>query len=276
MNAFKQQCIELRRKDYTLSEIVAETGRSKTSVYFHIKDIPLSDEKQRQISEQTRTRALRNAEQRKGVSTRAFKAFANYTPDHTKLLAHLMFDGELLKGRCRYHNRSDALVHRVERLMQKVYTYPPRKQIDSVSGVISLGYYNVALSAYLFARAKNLLTEISLMPREHQRSFLQAFFDDEGCMDFRTNGNRRRVRGYQKDRSVLVLIQSLLKNFNIESMLRMPNEVVVTGRDNLIAFQKEINFSRGVRINPKRTNSIWKKNLEKRVLLDMAIKSFKM
>ena len=33
MNAFKEKCIELRKQDYTLSEIVEVTGRPKTSVH---------------------------------------------------------------------------------------------------------------------------------------------------------------------------------------------------------------------------------------------------
>lgn len=92
-------------------------------------------------------------------------------------------------------------------------------------------------------------------------------------MDARSK--KRMVRGYQNDQSVLLIVRELLKNFKIESKLAGRNEVVINGKENLIKFRDEINFSKGVRINPKRTNSLWKKNLEKRKLLDMAIASFK-
>ena len=45
MSSFKETCINLRREGKTLSEIVALAGRPKTSVYFHIRTIPLSSEK---------------------------------------------------------------------------------------------------------------------------------------------------------------------------------------------------------------------------------------
>lgn len=275
MKSFKQQCIELRQKDYSLDEIVKITGHGKSTVYFHIKDIPLSAQKKHQISERTRQRARLNSANRKGKSSRAYKSFSNWTPELVLLIAHLMFDGELQKIRCRYHNRSSVLIERVESLMRLVYEYPAKKTTNNISGVTTVGFYNVALASYLHEQSQILISNIDTFSKEHQRSFLRAFFDDEGCMDYRISRNLRRVRGYQKDKRILKLIQSLLGQFDIESALKEPNEVVITGKENLKKFQNEINFSEGVRINPKRTNSIWKKDLEKRVLLYMAIESFK-
>lgn len=94
-------------------------------------------------------------------------------------------------------------------------------------------------------------------------------------MDYRMLRNKRMIRGYQNDRQVLLLVKGLLSGFGIESTLQGRNEVVISGKENLVRFRDQINFSDGVRINPNRTNSIWKKNLEKRKLLDMAIESFK-
>ena len=120
-----------------------------------------------------------------------------------------------------------------------------------------------------------LLETIARFPKDMRREFLKSFFDDEGCMDFRAKKNLRRIRGYQKKVPVLYLIQELLADFGIDSKVALPNEVVITGKENLIKFQKEINFSRGVRINGNRPNSIWKQSLEKRVLLERAIDSYK-
>lgn len=273
MNSFKQQCIELRQKDHTLNEIVRITGRSKTTVYFHIKDIDLSAEKRAAIRANSRRRAMQLARSRKGKSARSFKPFDVWTPPMVLLVAHLMFDGEILCRRCVYNNRSQALISRVQKLMRRCYSYDPAVRKVTKSGVTTIAYHNVALSAYLLHKANGLLTEIPHLSLRCRKEFLRAFFDDEGCMDF--NGTTRRIRGYQKDKKILVLVQRLLQDFHISAKLQGKNEIVITGKDGLRAFQNAINFSPGVCLNPKRTNSIWKQDIEKRTLLNQAIKSFK-
>lgn len=275
MNTFKQQCIELRKKDHTLNEIVEITGRSKTSVYFHIRDIPLSAKKQREISVAARVRALRISGARKGVSTRPHHRFSKWNTDRVLLVSHLLFDGEIARSKCVYSNRNEALVGRVQRLMRSLYDFEPKVYRNPTTGVQRVGYYNVALGAFLREKSIELCTNVCAFPKAQQREFLRAFFDDEGCMDFRPQTNSRRIRGYQKDRRILHLIKRLLKNFGIESRLEGKNEVVIVGKENLKRFQKEINFSKGVMVNGNRTNSVWKKDREKRELLDMAIRSFK-
>ena len=275
MQSFKQQCIELRKKDKTLHEIMAITGRSKTTVWFHIKDIPLSQKKQRQISLASRERALANAAAKRGRSERAFVAFSTWTPELVLLVAHLLFDGELRRTGCGYSNRSVYLIDRVKRLFTIIYSHKPKHHFDARSGVHQIRYHNVALAAHMSNKAAELLNTISQLPLDFQREFIRAFFDDEGCMDFRPDSNQRRVRGYQKEKKILSLIQTLLQNFGIAATFRYPNEVVITGKENLVKFKREINFSRGVCLNPKRANSIWKQPIEKRELLDRAIKSFK-
>lgn len=272
MKSFKQQCIELRKKDHTLNEIVAITGKGKSSIYPYIKDIPLSEGKRLEIAENSRKQARRIANMRRGVGLRPFKPFDVWTPEMVLLAAHLMFDGEISKT-CAYNNRSPALINRFQRHMASVYEFKPKRYLNKTTGVHRVSYNNVAMAAFFKNKRVELLNTISILSIDCQREFLRAFFDDEGCMDFRVK--RRRVRGYQKDKAVLICVQRLLKNFEISSTLKGKNEVVITGKENLIKFKKEINFSKGVRINPKRTNSIWKKNFEKRKLLEMAIKSFR-
>ena len=275
MKSFKQQCIDLRKKDKTLNEIVAIVGRSKTTVYFHIKDIPLSNEKKAEISANSRRQALKNSAARKGIALKPYKPFTIWTPELVLLVSHLVFDGEILKHKCIYNNRSRSLTDRVEQLAHQVYDFPAKISIDKSSGVRRVQYFNVELADFLYKKAIEIIEIIILRPSVDQREFLRAFFDDEGCMDFRPKESLRRIRGYQKDRKILKLVQNLLLNFDIESKLQGKNEVVIRGKDNLQKFQQEINFSKGVRLNPNRSNSTWKKNIEKRKLLDMAIKSFK-
>ena len=252
---------------------MAITGRSKASVYFHIKDIPLSRKKRQEISDNTHQLALRVAASRKGKALRPFKPFTHWTSDHVLLVSHLLFDGEITKS-CVYHNRSETLIKRFVKLMKPIYNFTPKRHLNQQTGVHRVSYHNVALAAFMQEKALQLLQVIPNAPRTHQKEFIRAFFDDEGCMDYRTTGNRRRIRGYQNDREILVLIKTLLGNFGIESKLQGKNEVVISRKENLKKFQKEINFSPGVCLNPNRTNSLWKKDLEKRELLARAIDSF--
>lgn len=275
MNAFKQQCIELRRQDHTLPEIVKITGRPKTSVHFHIQGLPLSDRKRQTIRAANASRARQMARKRRGVSARLFKRFTSWNKELVCLVSHLVFDGEIRHEGCIYNNRNMVLLDRVEDCMKTIYSLEPRRYTNAFTGVSRISYFNVALGAYIKKKSAELLSEIQTLPKELKREFLRSFFDDEGCIDYRRDRHLRRVRGYQKNVDTLFLIQKLLTDFGISADIKQPNEVVITGKENLIKFQEEINFSRGVRINGNRPNSIWKRSLEKRLILHKAIASYK-
>jgi len=274
MNVFKEQCILLRKQGHTLTEIMQRLGRSKTSIFFHIRDIPLDAEKIRAIRKASGIRIRQYAIARKGKSTRPFKRFGKWTPDMVLLVAHLIFDGEIRNGGI-YNNRSEALIKSVERCMHSIYDFEPTRYKNELTGVSRVSYYNVELALFLKQKANGLVKNIKKMAFRLKREFLRAFFDDEGCMDYRPQSNRRKIRGYQKNVRILKLIKSLLNDFGIDARVVKPNEVVIVGKENLIRFERKINFSPGVFINGDRANSRWKKHLEKRALLRMAIESFK-
>jgi hypothetical protein len=167
------------------------------------------------------------------------------------------------------------LIQRVEKLMRLVYDFEPSRWLNRSTGVHRVSYYNVELDSFLREKSQELFLSVKTFPLELKREFLRAFFDDEGCMDYKPRVNKKRVRGYQKDKTILYLVHSLLADFGIHSRVVAPNEVVITGKPELVKFQKEINFSPGVRINGNRSNSVWKEHLEKQDLLERAIQSFK-
>ncbi len=272
---FKNRCRMLRKEGRTINEIMRITGGAKTSVYTHIQNIPLSTKRWKQIRKKSGEHIRAFALARTGKSTRPFATFQGWTPKKVLLVAHLLFDGEIAKRKCVYNNRSSKLVARVEALMKDIYDFAPKRYTDGRSGVTRIGYFNVALGTYLIAKSKELLRDIKLLPLECKREFLRAFFDDEGCMDFRPQRAVRQIRGYQKNTPILYLVRELLQSFEIQSSIKLPNEVIIRRKDNLLRFQKEINFSLGVCINGNRHNSIWKKSFPKRELLERAIKSFK-
>lgn len=247
---------------------------AKSSIHTHIKDIPLSAKKMLAIRKASGRRIRAYAIARKGKSTRPFKRFEEWTPDMVLLVAHLIFDGEIRNGGI-YNNRSEALIKRVEHCMHSLYDFEPTRYKNELTGVSRVSYYNVELSLFLRQKASELVKNIKNMPLLLKREFLRAFFDDEGCMDYRPQSGRRQIRGYQKDVKILKLTRTLLADINIDSRIVKPNEVVIFGKENLMRFEREINFSPGVYINSSRSNSRWKKHIEKRELLRRAIESFK-
>ena len=275
MNDLRERCIKLRREGHTLPEIVHITRGSKTTVYGYIKEIPLSKKRKKDISVAAGERIKVFATARKGIAKRPIKPFSEWTKEKALLVAHLCFDGEISSRGCAYNNRSKALLKRVKKLMREVYDFEPIFYTNPQTGVSRISYGNVVLAATLKEKAKELLTKARKFPLEHKREVIRAFFDDEGCIDFRPKTNIRRIRGYQKKIPVLHLIKSLLSDLGIEARVQKPNEVVIIGKENLKKFQKEINFSKGVYMNGSRSNSRWKESLEKRVLLTRAIESFK-
>ena len=72
MNVFAQQCISLRKKDYSLPEISKITGRAKTSIYYYIRNLPLSAERVLQTRKKNAAHMRSLALGRKGLSAKAF------------------------------------------------------------------------------------------------------------------------------------------------------------------------------------------------------------
>lgn len=251
------------------------TGRAKSSIHTHIKDIPLSEEREKQIRVASGNRIKKFAVARKGKSNRSFRPFDHWSTDTVLLVAHLLFDGEVVRTRCVYNNRSEALIERVARLMRILYDFEPKRYLNRLTGVHRISYHNVMLGAYVEKKSAELLRKIKDMPLDLKREFVRAFFDDEGCMDYRPGESRRSIRGYQKNVQILRIVKILLADFNIAARIILPNEVMIVGKENLIRFEREINFSLGIYMNGNRSNSRWKKHVEKRELLRQAIASFK-
>ena len=198
--------------------------------------------------------------------------FDGWNAQLVSLVSHLIFDGEIKYGGCVYTKRNTVLLKRVAICMKVVYPFPPKKY-ESFPGVHKIAYHNVELSSYLKAKAQKLLRDIGNTSTQLQQIFLRSFFDDEGSVYF--IHKRRAVRGYQHNIKILVIVKTLLKNFGIESRIDAKyNEIIISRRNDLIKFAEEINFTRGVRINGNRSNSIWKQSLEKRVILQRALSSY--
>ena len=265
----------LRRKGFTLGEIVGTTGVPKTTVYGHVCDIPLSRELQERIKrEATRRINEFNIRERKGkcIPGRMFTKPERWSPELIFVLSHILFDGHIAHQGFEYYNRSEHLIQSMQRMVRKVFSLNTRIHERS-GGVKRIGYYNVELSQYVATKSAELLKYIQVASVQEKRIFLRAFFDDEGCASLWRNA--RKVRGFQYNREILKLVQTLLNEFGIESRIdEKYKELIISRKENLIRFRSEINFSRGIYINLDRKNSIWKRKLEKREILEKMIHSY--
>ncbi|OHA26194.1 MAG: hypothetical protein A3C06_03665 [Candidatus Taylorbacteria bacterium RIFCSPHIGHO2_02_FULL_46_13] len=274
MVSFKNQCIALRAHGFSLNQIVQKTKRSKTSVYFHIKKFPLSENRKQEIrlARIKRFNDYSLSIKRKSRLDRHPVIFTGWNQNTVLLISHMIFDGTINKNGCVYTNRNTVLHSQVMLGMKELYPFSPKKY-ESVPGVFKTAYHNVELGAYLKLKAEELIENITQMKKELRRVFLRSFFDDEGSVYF--IGKRRAVRGYQHNIKILNLIKKLLTGFNINSRVGEKfNEVTITRFENIDRFAREVNFTEGVMINGNRSNSVWKKSLEKRLILKKALASY--
>src|SRR3989344_1141343 len=107
---FKNWCQNLRIKGHTLSEISAITNRPKTTVHFHVKNIPQTNKLLEKIKK-IRANSIKGRGPKKGKSLlgRKYVEFENWQPEHVNLFAHVLFDGSIRKTGILYYNRSKAL-----------------------------------------------------------------------------------------------------------------------------------------------------------------------
>ena len=273
-----EKCRTLRRRGFTLGEIVGTTKLPKTTVYDHIRDIPLSTELEERIIRENIQRLDKFRPNKKGkcIPGRIVPKPKGWRNELIFLTAHFMFDGEIRHGNCVYQNRNLALINLVKQFMQEVFNLKPYYKFYEETGVHRISYHYVELANYFKERIEELKKYIKNASLLEKRMFLQAFFDDEGCAYIYIRGNNRKIRGYQHNSETLKLIQAILQDFDIKNRIEEKGkEVVISGKENLIKFRDKINFSKGIYINPERKNSIWKQKLEKREILNIMINSYK-
>lgn len=261
----------LRKRGFTLGEIVKKIGLPKTTVYDHIRDIPLPVEVKERIKRENiqRLKKIRHVQRRKVFKPKI------WSDELIFLVSHFMFDGEIRDNNgCVYQNRNMVLINQVRNLMKEIFRLKPINRFYPETGVHRISYFYVNLANYIKKKSQKLKRYIKNTSLSEKKIFLRAFYDDEGCVYFWRNS--RKVRGYQHDLEILKLVQEILKDFAVDSQIdEKYKEIVISRKENLIKFRNKINFSKGVFINPNRKNSIWKQKLEKREILNRAINSYK-
>lgn len=262
-----------------MGRIIKITKLSKTTVFDQIKDIEFSKAAKENFDQYRKKIIAVANRKRKGYCRKGRVVLkpVYWSSELIYIISHFLFDGSVRRNSCIFYNRSTSQINRMQKNIKNLFGLKGRMKTDQ-NKVVRISYFYVELGEYVLKKIQELLYYIRTASLEEKRIFLQAFFDDEGCVscDGGRNGfRRRRIRGYQHSKKILELIRNLLKEFDIESKIDKRNtEICISQKINLIKFQKEINFSPGIYINPDRKNSIWKKKLEKRKILKNAINSY--
>ena len=268
-----EKCRILRRKGFTLGEVVKAVKLPKTTIYDHVYDISLSPELKEKIKKEAIKRITQFSRERKGkcMFGRVVPKPRGWTKELISLVTHFMFDGEIRTHCCVYHNRNKSLIEKVRSSMKKIFNLKPHEWFNEGTGVHRVSYHYVELADYIRKKAERLKDYIKTAFLSEKKIFLKAFYDDEGSVHF----EKKLARGFQHNLEILKLVQKLLKDFDIESKIdEKYKEIVISRKSNLVKFRDKINFLKGVYINPDRKNSIWKKKLEKREILDYTINSY--
>lgn len=270
----KKKCKYLRRKGQSLNYIVNIVGLPKTTAYDYIKNIVLTERQKLDIKYRKRI-LLRKPSSKKGKCKpgREIIKPSTWSEELINIVAHFSFDGHIGYDGCRYYNRSESQIANLKAEVYKLFGIEPKSQVRS-DGVRVISYYNVEFADYIKNKANEIFFYLeNRATKKEKRIFLQAFFDDEGNVYFKKN--TRRIRGYQKSIKVLEKINNIMSEFGLRGRIYPKIDAIeITGKEQLEKFAKEIGFSSGITLNSLRKNSIWKRDIEKREVLDLALTSY--
>jgi intein/homing endonuclease len=271
------ECRRLREGGFSIGEIARILHIPKTTVYGYVKDILLTDEQKGGIEERRKLFVSDRPSPRKGkcIPGREILKPKTWSKDLMHVVAHFMFDGRIENHACAYYSSSKYQIEHLRKLVNKIFKAESTLRRRN-NNTFVLSFYNIELVNYIKQKINEIFKYLdNEASREEKRIFLQTFFDDEGNI-FYNKDDKRRVRGYQKSYQLLQKIQKFLEEFNISSRISKDrNEIEISGRRNLMTFANEINFSPGIYINPFRKNSIWRKKIQKREILKLALSSYK-
>ena len=259
-----------------MNSIMVKTRLPKSTAYGYIEGIALTQEHKSDILRRRKELLRNKTNPRKGacLSGRNINKPLGWSTKVVRIVSHFMFDGHVRESGCTYYNRSKNQIERLKKLIGQIFKIKPILHTRA-DGVIVMAFHNVEFAAYIKEKIKEIFCFLQTKgTKKEKREFLKTFFDDEGNIYY-TRNDKRRVRGYQKSREILEKIACLLEKFGIKARIDMHSKAIeISGRENLITFAREINFSPLICMNPNRKNSLWQEEIEKREILKMAISSY--
>ncbi len=271
----KEKSKALRRKGFSLNEISKRLDVSKTTIHDWVShSIELNEKARARINRLIiKGRKTGNFNKYRGESRgRYMKVIVKpkgWSKRLIKLIAHLAFDGGKRPGGYDYYNSKNTLINQVADLANELFGLKAHIR-EGDHGVMRAVFFSADFSRYVQRKIIELFKYIPHARIEEKRAFLQAFFDDEGNAFLDKKYRNSRVRGYQDDKKVLLIVEKLLLFFEVNSKIDR-NELVISKKADIAQFKKEINFSPNLFLNPNRKNSIWKRKITKREILGMIL-----
>ena len=269
----KEKCLNLRKRGFSYGQIVKAIRIPKTTVQNWVFDIKLSIKAKKCIQDRIAEGIIKGNQSSKRKTLKIIPQINEWTKELVSIIAHFMFDGGGRIDGYTYYSKDISQINRMRKMMLKVFKFKPHTSFG-YNNVVRDTYFSRSLVKFVDRKKKEMVSYIKKSPRNHKRCFLKAFFDDEGSIRFDQKYGNRKIRGFQNSNKLLRLIKKLLSDFDIKSRIESKNEIVISDKVSIINFQKEINFSPKIFFNSKRKNSIWKRNIEKRVVLTKMIESY--
>jgi hypothetical protein len=179
-----RKCQALRKRGFTLGEIIKVVNLPKTTVYSYIENIQLPIKIKKRIQENHTKRINEFNRKRKGKCWpgRIVPKPKAWTDKLIFLVSHFMFDGTVRRGSCAYQNRNEILVDSVKDYIEIIFNLKPYSRFYKKSGVHRVSYHYVELEDYIRKRIQDLKRYIKTSSLREKKIFLQSFFDDEGCV----------------------------------------------------------------------------------------------
>jgi hypothetical protein len=270
------KCNELRLRGHSLSEISSILNIPKTTVYGHVRNITLTPKQQKEIKIRQIEKCRNKPNLRKGkcLAGREIIRPKSWSKDLVHIVAHFMFDGRVTRDSCIYYNSNRYQIIHMRNMVHKIFKVKPKIKLRD-NGVYGLLFYHIELAHYIKSQKEAIFDYLrNGACKLEKRIFLQSFFDDEGNVYYKND--KRRVRGYQNSSIILEVIKDLLNNFGIKSRINKKcTEIEISGKKNLLKFAQKINFSPRIYINSSRKNGIWKREISKRKILDLLLRSYR-
>jgi len=198
------------------------------------------------------------------------EGFDKVTKEKVRIYAHTIFDGHI--SHSKYDSYTVGYTNKCSELLREFdddveYVYGLKKcQYTREDGITTLHYSSKLMYLDILNFDKSIIKEYP----EYKRIYLRAFFDDEGCVIFNPDKGKFFINGSQKNQDEIRFIQSLLKDFGIESnvykfVIEVTLNKSILKYDNIIGFthpDKRRKLLTGIDYYEKRFRKINNQNLK--------------
>ena len=179
--------IDLRKKGYSYAELSKISGETKRVIHRIVKGVSFSEEGM-----------IRRQKELTGITKNIKPQQIKISPQKTRIIAHLMFDGTIFKLKyhrvMRYINSSRELINQFTQDVYEIYGLMPSafEELEGkTSPVFKVTFYSKEMyedllkysSSYSTSKTETSIPELILKGnRDVKIEFLRAFWEDEGSI----------------------------------------------------------------------------------------------